>query len=1452
MAIAPLSHPTKTAIVHSIAAQPAAALPARDASTAPQTRGRSRRDLPFVSLENANSAKQLVENSDSEMAIHYAFALAEGEASPRSAETDNWNPPRMSTIAPYSTFGMAWSNFARVLKAEPFATFATTHNIDTSTLRWNPNYGGTLECRVNGKITTFADHVPGWTQASADLKAAASLLRDRFTYSDEHSAPTSLVASFYGSPPNPKDRLCEIGTLLNTGSFPGLSGSTQPHPRVILDDQRQTILGVASLRASGQIPAVAPAASVATQVKEADKAAARLSAAALLTTRNEIRPHNASPMSGHVITPPVRSTLGQTIKAFNRAFQAEAVMDFVRTKNLDPSNLYIRLPAGDLVVLDSVNRVFRTVATVHDQSGWAQVSGRIRALASELGEGTNELVQHAADGSISLTMALNFYGVPFTPRPLAETLAHGAMLYHQGFPALNPDTALTDERSRKVQQRQRAAIQRLDTPGTPQPHPLAAIAQRQFAAEPTLYSVITRLLNDKISATQQALDIDVNQLAIAAPDPDNPGQLKYTQLLTLALDYLAGGDAPNFTSADQAFDTRADVLARTGTPAKVPLALDLPALSAAIRDLPAQLSDAFEADSREYWNKPAFNTSGNTAAVFPGNHRAVVSSILRSNLQLAALKKPGLDEEQRKTLGMVLTHPDGSTRPAPLDSMSSGATVYSFPGASPNLLIHRALSPSNREILLLVEPNGKITPYTRWDDLKALGTPREVTGNMFDAQADILIQQHQGNSLSDLPTTMPLDTAKPIKTPLPDWLATAGEAERFVLQALSLELAGFIQRNKGRAYSDGIPDIRTFAQQQFDQLPASKKLTQYAAEDLEVVFKVAQGAPGTSGYVERKTMSLTDMLLNNLSGLPNGQVEVFFKTGLKENGVEIKTRVPALEQELYLKTLVDELDIGTTYPALLKKDLLGAPEKTAERRALFTQQVPIELQMKALELSIKGESGFNATGFRYVQEILKPQPGPKSVDGKDIVIRPLAFDNKPQGTIDVVEGAYLIEPKDSSTGPHILYRPLIAEAPLLQFASRQALLDAIQNKGKLQNDTLAWLPENVQKEYSGNGFKHPNLVIFGVNLGSVPLNQTIPLAVDNRLQQTLQDGKLMEHLYEANAQSLITLAEHQSTASAQSRWASLKEGGFLLLNALLPALRGPAATLGLLLQAEGIVKDLQTLTDADSKNKEAALADLLTNLATLLLHFKTRPSLKSPTTPSTRATTGGSRLVDGVIAPAPPSHTQVRVAAPVEINPRGASAKVPRLMVMKGTMKETKLVKDDLFTFVDEYKGKPRLNINAHGRDLGLREKLSGSPSTIIYEGAEHSAAQLHADLLAKGIEPATFANTRLLVCYSANGSENSFAADFQRLINKPVKAFMGTVTVTPSPELVTAEFDRSTEQYGKVQGPLLLSETYAVHDNVDILKNRSDISMLNNPIEYFLFTYFPVYHPPRTNAMAG
>ncbi len=1221
-----------------------------------------------VSLEIKKVATELIRSGDEALSFKYSVALKDQTLFGPGQRQGRPAARIISDIPAHSTFGMAWAQLTHAIHNEPFASFASEHKIDTSTLRLNTESGWQLECIADGKPATFSEYDPGWWQATAAVTAAAQALTPtlklNIDYTDANSAPADVIGDFYAASTN--------GTI--GGNLYSIFQQNQ-----------------------------------------------------------------------------------------NRTFESLREPDSTAPEFNLPAYNYIRQ---------------------RQQEAIADLSAQIAKAPTLLAPSQRP-------------------PIPGTSAPLPPTI-----------------------------------------------NPMAAIASRQFAGEPTLHTVIARLLGDTIKASAPGSDVDVNQLAIAIPDPANPGQFKRTQLMTLAMDYLTEGDAPDFTSSYRAFDTRPDLLAHTGNPTDAPLALDLSALSAAIRALPSQFKEALSADTREYWSSPAFSTPSHAGTVFPGSHRALVSRVLRSNLQQAGLKQPGLDDEQRKTVDMVVRHPQGSTRPASPDPMSSGATVYALPGSTPNLLIHRGLSQPDREILLLVEPGGKITPYKAWDELPNERRHLEaLTGNMFDAQADTLIKQHQGDSLANVPPLIGAPPATQAKTTLPEWLGQAGEAERFVMHELSLGLASFIQRNNGHTYNQDIQDIRTFAQEQFDRLPERQKLTQYAAKDLEVVFKVPYGTL-SSGGIDRQTMSLTDMLLNNLSGLPDGQIEVFFKTGLKENGVEIKTRVPALEKERVLKTLVDNLDTGRTYPALLKEKLLDNPTKKAERQALFAQQVPIELQMKALELSIKGESGFNSTGFRYIQEIFKPGPGPRTVDGKGITIRPLAFDNKANGKIDRVEGAYLIEPKDSATGPHILYRPLIADAPLLQFPSRQALLEAIQKKGKLQNDTLAWLPdEHTRQLYSGNGFKHPNLVLFGFNLGSVPLNETIPLAEDTRLQQTLQAGTLMEHLYEANARNLITLAEQQSTSDAKSRWASLKQGGFLLLNALLPALRGPAATLGLLLQAQAILQDVEALGGDNTTNKEAALTDLLLNLATLLVHFKARSSTEPNSVPSARPTTNTSRLVDNVVAPVPASQTAVQLGAPVEISTAGRSTNVPRLMVMKGAMKETKLIKDDLFTFVDEYKGKPRLNINAHGRDLGLREKVSGSPSTILYDGAEHSAAELHAHLLAKGIDPAQFDNTRLLVCYSANGSENSFAADFQRLINKPVKAFIGTVTVTPAPELVTAEFERGNQQYGPLQGPMLVSETYENYDNVDILKNRREISILNNPLEFFLFTYYPVYFPPRASA---
>lgn len=1266
---------------------------------------RIKRSGPVVDLTTTKIATQLIRAGDAALSSLHSAALIDQVIADPAGKKRSREATVIADIPPFSTFGRAWAQLTHAIQSEPFASFASKHKIDTSTLKLNTQSGWAIDCIANGKLATFSKYDTGYEQATAAVTAAARAFasppKELLRYTGAHRASTEVIGDFYAARHDgrPADMLRLITQQQHHHSFDALrepdskARGLNPVYSRIQEQQREAIEDFA-----GEI-ALKPELlslfqrTLKPSVEEADLEMARLYSSALLSIRPEMARYGKAPRTSFSVSEiPEYSTLGQTLR--------------------------------------------------------------------------NTSVPPGKDVHVSLSWISKFYGEPNNDGTLVGVLKQASTLSRKGFHALSKDTPATDTRSSAAQARQRAAIQKLANPSATQPElvapavetpitaldPAAAIARRQFAGEPNVYSVVARLLSERIKQAAPSLDVDVNQIAIETSDAHTPGKVKQTQLMTFALDYLAGGEAPNFTSTDRAFDTRPDLLARTGNAADVPLDLDLTALSDVIGELPGRLNQAFATDSREYWNKQAFSTATHANTAFTGSRRTLVSHILRSNLQLASMKQPGLDDEQRKTVDMVVRHPEGSTRPAPLDPNSSDATVYtlagSTPGSTPNWVIHRYLSQSDRQILLLVEPSGKITPYNAWDDIEKAGdTLEKLSGNMFDAQADTLIKQHQGDSLFKQPPPTDIKAPSHAKTRLPDWMSNAGEAERFVMHELSQGLASFIQRNKGAAYNSDIKDIRAFAQQQFDLLPESQKLTQHAAENLEVVFKVAYGTLG-SGFIDRQTMSLTDMLLNNLSGLPDGQIEVFFKSGLKdENGVDIKVRVPALEKEGVLKKLVTDLDIGKTYPALLKEKLLDDPAKMAERRSLFVQQVPIELQLKALELGIKGEAGFNNTGFRYVQEILKPRPGPRTLDGKDIVIRPLAFDNKAQGKTDVVEGAYLIEPKDSTTGPHILYRPLVADAPLLQFPSRQALLEAIQQPGKLQNDTLAWLPdENTRQLYRGNGFKHPNLVIFGYSLGSVSANETIPLAVDTRLQQTLQEGKLMEYLYEANAHSLITLAEQQSTSDAQSRWASLKTGGLLLLNAVLPALRGPGAVLGLLLQAEGIIKDLEVLGDEGSKGKEAALTDLLVNLATLLIHFKARSLPEQSTALSARPATGTSLLVDEGAPPASPSKNRIVLGGAQEIKP----------------------LTGDIQVFVDTYNGKQRLNIMGHG------EKPIGEEPAYIFgeEGKRYAAVDIDRELLARGIDIRDYSDVRLLACYSGSGAEQSLAANLNALTGVRVKGF--------------------------------------------------------------------------------
>ena len=228
---------------------------------------------------------------------------------------------------------------------------------------------------------------------------------------------------------------------------------------------------------------------------------------------------------------------------------------------------------------------------------------------------------------------------------------------------------------------------------------------------------------------------------------------------------------------------------------------------------------------------------------------------------------------------------------------------------TPDLLITRQVN--GRTQVMHVTAAGVVTPY---DSLHAFGQAwgkkmgdafvfeslnwkrQEPAGNIFDTQAAVILNAMVENVASiEVPTTGSLEALEQafaqasdpspwfvgayapnarelerLHEQLPTWFGSASAAERDTYRQHALALASSVRRNNGRTFLDGIPDIRTYAEQQLDQHLAGKG---YTAKDVEVVFKVPVGDMG-SNYLERVKMSLVDMALENLSGLPKGEMEV--------------------------------------------------------------------------------------------------------------------------------------------------------------------------------------------------------------------------------------------------------------------------------------------------------------------------------------------------------------------------------------------------------------------------------------------------------------------------------------------------------------------------------------------------------------------------------------------------
>jgi hypothetical protein len=383
----------------------------------------------------------------------------------------------------------------------------------------------------------------------------------------------------------------------------------------------------------------------------------------------------------------------------------------------------------------------------------------------------------------------------------------------------------------------------------------------------------------------------------------------------------------------------------------------------------------------------------------------------------------------------------------------------------------------------------------------------------------------------------------------------------------------------GQSFEDGIKPIRQYA---LDQLREAMLKEHADAErlnlaDIEIVVDsvVVWGSFTPLVEPERTTLSLVDLALQNLIALPLGNKSVRSTSA---------TALPTWMSVSYLEALIVSVDIGKTYPALIKSKLLDDPLDSLRRQNLFTSHLRVELPLLALQQKIRAQAGIDELGYRYVAAVVQVLDANRWVDGQEIVIRPLAF--KPGWRIgnstDKVTNMFVIGPRQMDKGPCLLYRPML-DRPLSQHPTPANLIYAIKRSPTLRQSVLAWLPDGARANYSNYVFTGDRPSVWTLSqlladpLTSLQMGGTLTLGSEVLASDSLAT------LYKANVNALVELAQRQSVSNAQNRWGTFKHAAWLILNAALPFLGRTVGTAAWIWQVLDDVE--QTLDAADTGDR---------------------------------------------------------------------------------------------------------------------------------------------------------------------------------------------------------------------------------------------------------------------------
>lgn len=775
----------------------------------------------------------------------------------------------------------------------------------------------------------------------------------------------------------------------------------------------------------------------------------------------------------------------------------------------------------------------------------------------------------------------------------------------------------------------------------------------QFASRPTLGNLTWQLLTEAILKKYPTLSLSQELTWVGIPSARNT--LPATPLVEFLHNFLGSGLEPSFPdgygSSPRLITDYLIAITnrRQDDPHTFP---DMALIKQMILELPWTLVAELQNHLADYWSEMA-----DTGV----SRWQWLSDRLKENLRIGSIEQSDLDDLERQTLDQLIRYPNKEQRLqvfaheavhayCPELVLSDGTQLTRQ--LSPLLLLVRSVN--NQTCVLLCDTSGACESFPSLHDFtqtwgQRMAAEHEVTqvtvnryepdGDIFDSHAAALLNQQLENLQTlEIPATQgfeqlevlyrqitdpgyyfrsPARTTHPVLTTLrgllPAWLQQASTHDRIAYRQLSLALASAKKRSSGRTFLSDIDDIRAFTNKalrlqllldEASLAPSAAEDTtvgQLNPEDLQLTFIKAVGLPDTVGIVEHTTMSLTDLAINNLVGQPGNLTAIKHR-----NDVPLPNWL-TLDYIKGSDGLIERVDIGKTYPTMLEEQLLGVDTKIAQREAYFAEQTSVQLPLLALELKLKQQNGLTERGMQYVCALLREHAQERYVDGRAVLMRSLALVRKAGAAADLVTNMFIIETQDINVGPHILYRPLYAE-PLLEFATRPLLLQALAEPGALQTSVLTWLSDAARPIYDNGGFVEPHYVRFGSgsDFAAIEIPQPAALAtaeISSELPLLLSNGKLMQFLYGTNARALVDQANRESVSNRESRWAVLMEGTNLIFSTLLlPLLRGPAMLTGWLISLmSSALQDIPALNSPDPVARELALVDLLLNVGMLLL-----------------------------------------------------------------------------------------------------------------------------------------------------------------------------------------------------------------------------------------------------------